>query len=282
MCYRGGGRSPVNDRGEEAIDTDTRLTAATLRTHLNATTLGSSIFCLDEIASTNHVARERAQTGGEDGTIVTAEFQNRGKGRQGRKWFSPKGAGIYLSMILRSAFHTRRPELLSLLGAFTTATAIRAEAGVQAEVKWPNDVILNNRKVAGVLGESGHGGGPPFVILGVGVNVNTRAEDFPPALTDTATSVCIECGREISRARLIASILDRFEEFYLRSGLDVLTDLVTAIKPMCPMLGQTVRVQQEQEVLEGKAVDIDETGALIVETEPYSRHRLHGGEVTVV
>ncbi|NOZ22209.1 MAG: biotin--[acetyl-CoA-carboxylase] ligase [Planctomycetes bacterium] len=228
------------------------------------------------------MARERAQKGGADGTLVTAEEQTAGKGRQGRRWFSPKGTGIYMSIILRSPFHTRRPEILSLLGAFTTATAIRAEADVQAEMKWPNDVMINGKKVAGVLGESGHGGGPPYVILGIGVNVNITEEEFPPALKGTATSIRIECGREISRAALIASILDRFEEFYLRTEPEALTDLVMAIKPLCSSLDQRVRVKQERELLVGRAVDIDATGALIVETPDGRQHRLLGGEVTIL
>ncbi|MEW6355112.1 MAG: biotin--[acetyl-CoA-carboxylase] ligase [Planctomycetota bacterium] len=258
------------------------MTADGLRSRLNAKVLGRDIFCLSETTSTNIIARERAQKGGPDGALVIAEGQTAGKGRQGRKWFSPNGAGIYMSLILRSPFHTRRPEILSLLGAFTTATAIRAEAGIRAEIKWPNDVILNSKKVAGVLGESGHGGGPPFVILGIGINVNTRAEDFPTDLAETATSLRIACDREFSREALIASILDRFEEFYLRTEPEALTDLITAIKPLCPMLGERVRVRHERELVTGRAVDIDETGALIVQTLDGERHRFLGGEVTII
>jgi len=261
---------------------DDVLTADGLRTRLNAEVLGRDIFCLSETTSTNVIARERAQKGGPDGTLVIAETQTAGRGRQGRKWYSPKGAGIYMSIILRSPFHTRRPEILSLLGAFTTATAIRAEADVRADMKWPNDVILNGKKVAGVLGDSGHGGGPPFVILGIGVNVNTTAEDFPPDLAEIATSLRIECDREFSRAALIASIVDRFEEFYLRTEAEALTDLITAIRPLCSSLDQRVRVKHERELVTGRAVDIDQTGALIVETADENRHRFLGGEVTLL
>lgn len=269
-------------RGEPQIADDDSLTPDALADLLRTETLGRDIHCLDETTSTNDVARRLAQEGAQDGTIVLAETQTAGRGRQHRKWFSPRGAGVYMSIVLRSPFHVRHPEALSLLGAFTTATAIRAETGLLAQVKWPNDVILQKKKVAGVLGESGQKAGSRFVILGIGVNVNAERKDFPAEISRTATSLRAECGRAISRRHLIASLLARFEEFYLRSGSDVLADLVTAIKPLCPILNQTVSMKREKEIVRGRALDIDETGALVVETAHGERRTFVAGEVTLL
>ncbi len=196
---------------------DDDFSAAGIRSGLNTKVFGKTdLYFYDEIGSTNDRAMELAERHSPEGTIVIADSQSRGKGQMGRTWHSPRGTGIYLSMILRPAVPPRDALKITLLCAVAAAETLIQLTGLEVRIKWPNDIMVNGKKIAGILAEMNAGKNcVNYVIAGVGINVTTREEMFPEAIRNIATSVLIESGREISRAEMVRIFLEKFELRYL-------------------------------------------------------------------
>ena len=210
---------------------------------------------LAETDSTNSDALAWAARGAPDGAIVVADFQRDGQGRLGRSWFAPPGKSLLLTVILRPRLDPQALALINLAGAVAVCDAVREE-GIEASIKWPNDVIAGDRKLAGILSEHRF----DAVCLGVGINVNV--ESFPGEIAAVATSLFIEAGRPIGRGAILRRFLDRFEPLY--RGLP--GSVPEPFRRRCSTLGRRVRVNLPQTTLEGTAIDIDPTGALILDT----------------
>ena len=172
------------------------------------------IVILDLTDSTNRVAMEMAENGAEHGTVVVADEQSAGRGRMGRRWVSPAGKNLYVSLLLRPPVPTVDAPRLALVAGVAIADAVEA-AGVPGSLKWPNDLYCGRRKAAGILAEMASDlGGVRHVVIGVGLNVNMEASDFPPDLRSSATSLRIRAGREFRRVELLARMLDAFGTRY--------------------------------------------------------------------
>ena len=177
--------------------------------------LGRKILYLEATDSTNRRARREALRGASEGLAVVADFQSRGRGRMGREWSSPAGVNLYLSILLRPPLPPDRVPQITLLAGVSCARAIRRATGLDARLKWPNDIFISGKKVAGILAEmEGENARPRFVILGVGINVNGEAESLPAELRETATSLRAEAGREFDRAALLRETLEELEADY--------------------------------------------------------------------
>jgi len=244
------------------------LSAEAVRRALSTSVLGRTLHVLDETPSTNQEAYEVAQQGGPDGSVVIAERQTAGRGRLGRPWHSPPGKNLYCSVILRPAVASGALSCwlgwVPLLSGLAVGRAIYSLAGVPASVKWPNDVLIGDRKVAGILCESGGAAtAAPFVIVGIGINVNTPMNLFPGELRGLATSLAIEAGRPFDRVALLAAVLSEIEircDLY-RSGH--LTDLRDEYHVRSSTIGQRVRVELGQgQTVEGKAQAVNDDGSL--------------------
>ena len=167
------------------------------------------------IDSTNVHARMIADRGAPEGTVVVAEAQLKGKGRRGRSWFSPAGEGIYVSVILRPRVAPSEAPQLVLMAAVAAAEALLAHAALPVSVKWPNDILVGGKKIAGILTEMRLAGDRiDHVVIGMGVNVNTPAESLPPEIAAIATSLCADTGRTFSRAGLLRTYLEKLEGWY--------------------------------------------------------------------
>lgn len=177
--------------------------------------LGREILYLDSTPSTNRRAREEARRGAPEGAVVIADSQSQGRGRMGRPWSSPRGVNLYLSIVLRPPLSPAQIPSMTLLAGVSCARAIGKVTGLDARLKWPNDIYVGGRKTAGILAET-EGGNPGlhFVILGIGINVNWEAENMPADLRETATSLCTEGGREFDRSALAGEVLAGLEEDY--------------------------------------------------------------------
>ena len=176
---------------------------------------GQEIVCFTETDSTNVRARKLGENGAAHGTLVVAEQQTAGRGRRGRGWESPAEAGIYMSLLLRPEFLPNKAPMLTIVMAYSVATALREQTGLDFRIKWPNDIVLNGKKVVGILTEmSTEIEYINHVVIGVGINVNTEA--FPEEICATATSIRRESGKTWRRAELIAAILRQFEVQYER------------------------------------------------------------------
>jgi BirA family biotin operon repressor/biotin-[acetyl-CoA-carboxylase] ligase len=228
------------------------------------------------VVSTNDVARDRARAGRPQWTVVLADQQTGGRGRQGRAWASPRG-GLYLSVVLRP--RTEAAALLPLAAGVSVADVAK-EHGVLAELKWPNDALVHGRKLAGILAEASSGpGGVEWVVLGIGINVTLDVARLAPPAADVATSLQLEAGRAPELEEVAAGVLSRLYVWY-----DALqtrpTSVVEAWRARAVRWwGAPIQVKTAGEVFRGQLHDIDESGALIVDLEGGGFRRVLAGEV---
>ena len=240
---------------------------------------GNQILYLSETESTNAVARRMAAAGAPEGTIVVAGSQKEGRGRKGRDWFSPPGAGLYASIILRPALPPSQAFMFSLLSALAVADGIAGlDPRLEPAVKWPNDVLINGRKVSGILIElSTEADLLDHVVVGFGINVNTAR--FPPGLRTEPTSLLLEAGRRFPRASVLGSVLERFESKYRRFSREGPEPVLSDWRKRCDIEGREVSVEWLGEAIRGVVKCIDRDGALIVEDADGKTHRVHSGDV---
>jgi BirA family biotin operon repressor/biotin-[acetyl-CoA-carboxylase] ligase len=233
---------------------------------------GRRVHWLETATSTNDIAARFAEAGAEEGTTVVAEAQTSGRGRMGRAWFSPQGAGLYVSIVLRpgppegghDVAARDRSALLTITAGVALAEGIQAATGLPAEIKWPNDLVIGKRKLAGILAEAvAQGGALAFVILGFGVNLRPAA--YPPELADRATSIEAELGRPADRAIILAEILSALASRSADLQQGRFDAILGAWRARVPSLqGALVEWESPQGVRRGRAEDIDATGALLV------------------
>jgi len=247
----------------------------------NAGKLGQSVCYFAEVVSTNEEARRLAEKGAEEGTVVLADSQTGGKGRMGRHWHSPAGKGILISIILRPAIQPSRAPHLTMVAAVAAANAIEKVSGLKPGIKWPNDILVNGKKVCGILTElKAETERIHYGIVGIGLNVNLSIEDLLPDLYTTATSLAIERGQPFSRVLLTQSLLAHMEAFYfsyLNQGFNPIKD---AWKKMNVTLGRPVQVKAPEGQFSGIALDIDDNGALLVAGEVGIKS-FYAGDVTL-
>ena len=269
----------VPSRGYRLLSTPDTLIAAELQAGLETRVIGREIVFLERTDSTNLRAAELAEAGGAEGTVVIAEEQTAGKGRLGRRWSSPPGVNLYLSVLLRPPVLPWDAPQLTFLSAVAVARSVAEERGLQPEVKWPNDVLLRGCKVAGLLNEMrAETEGIHHVILGIGVNLNMTAEQFPADLRYPATSLRIERGERVSRrdfARRLLRHLDALYAEYLAEGFEPVRE---AWEGFFRLVGREVEVDCQQRLLRGTVRGIDTDGALLLDAGG-GRERILAGDV---
>jgi len=225
--------------------------------------IGKKIYYYDSLPSTMETAFRLGLDGALEGTVVCAEGQTKGKGRLGRYWASPKGKGIYMSVILRPTLSLTDTAKLTLLSAVALCEAIRIVTGVLAEIKWPNDILIKGKKVAGILTElNAETDQVRFIVVGMGVNVNTSLR----ALPGKATSLKMEIGKKISRVALIQEIFRCLEKWEASLKTRGFSPMIDQWKAFSCTLGRRVRVGNLNGDVEGEAVDLDEYGGLVVKS----------------
>jgi BirA family transcriptional regulator, biotin operon repressor / biotin---[acetyl-CoA-carboxylase] ligase len=243
--------------------------------------LGKKIVYFDDVSSTNLEARNEAQRGAPEGTIVIAESQNKGKGRLARGWYSPKYQGIWLSVVLRPKFRPADAPKCSLLAAVALERAIFRQIGVHCGIKWPNDLLYDNKKLIGILTEmSAEFDAINYIVIGMGINVNTLAEDLPPELQPIATSLAMILGEKVNRKVLLGKILEELEHSYDKVSSEGFGPLLDEWRQKSITLGKIVDVFGMDEQFSGKAVDIDADGALLIERET-GIERVLAGDVSI-
>lgn len=241
-----------------------KLLPSEIQSGLGTKILGKDIRYYDSIASTMDIAFQLGVEGISEGAVVCAESQSKGKGRLGRGWASPKGKGVYMSVILRPPLAPSDSAKLTLLSAVATCEAIEKLFNIQAKIKWPNDILVKNKKLAGILTElSAEMDRVRFVVIGIGVNVNTSLSQLPL----NATSIKNETGQKSSRVRLIQEILRSLEKWYENLNEQGFEPVLARWKKLSSTLGQRVRVSDLNGSVEGEAIDLDEYGGLIIRSE---------------
>ena len=260
-----------------------RLHADDLTSRIGAVrVVGRDIRVFQETSSTSDILEKLARDGVREGMVVFAESQTRGRGRLGRQWVSPPGRGIWFSVLLRPALRPQAATRLTVAAATALARALRREVPLRPEIKWPNDLMIHGRKVAGVLTElSGELDTVRHVILGIGINANLDREDLPPALHTTATSLKLELGRSIDRASLASALLQELDAAYACVTDDRFAILADEWSNQCTTLGRDVSVLSGNRRIIGRAESLDSEGALLVRTQFGRLERIVGGDVTL-
>ena len=244
--------------------------------------VGRDIQVFQETTSTNDIIEKLARDGVKEGVVVFAESQTKGRGRLGRKWVSPTGKGLWFSVLLRPALRPQEATQLTVVAATALARAIQSQTNLVPDIKWPNDLLLRGRKVAGILTElSAEVDRVNHVILGIGLDVNQAATDFPPDVRKIATSLKIETERAVDRAALAAAILHELDRDYARVCDGGFAELADEWESRCTTLGRNVSVHIGDRQVRGRAEALDDDGTLLVRTEHGRIERIIGGDVTV-
>lgn len=244
--------------------------------------IGREIRVFHETTSTSDVLERMARDGVREGTVIFAESQTRGRGRLGRGWVSPAGRGLWFSVLLRPTLRPQAATRLTVAAAVGLSRAIRRTLPVRPEIKWPNDLMLHGRKLAGVLTElSGELDSIRHASLGIGVNANLLEEDFPPEIRGLATSLRMVLGRPVDRPHLAAAILQELDGAYASALGDGFGKLAEEWSDQCSTLGRLVTVHAGQRRIAGRAEALDEEGALLLRTDSGHLERIVGGDVTV-
>jgi BirA family biotin operon repressor/biotin-[acetyl-CoA-carboxylase] ligase len=268
-------------KGYKLVESPDLILAAKIKKNLKTKIFGKKIYSYRKVGSTNVLGFRLAETNAEEGTLIVAEEQTKGKGRMGRSWYSPPQVGLWMSLILRPDIPPFKAPGLSICAGLALALAIKETTGIEAKTKWPNDCLIDGKKVGGILLElSAELDRINFVIVGIGVNVNQSAQDFPKNLDQIATSIKIKLGKDISRLTLLTSFLEKFERIYLDFKKNGLSPQRGMIKSFSSLLGEKVTVKFGKEKIEGIAENIDDNGSLVIKTKKGEKV-VTAGEVTV-
>lgn len=244
--------------------------------------IGREIIYKEEVDSTNEVCKTLAEEGAVEGTVVIAEKQNAGKGRMGRRWHSPAGQGIWFSFILRPVMNPGDASKVTLMAAVAVATAIQQVTGIKAGIKWPNDILLEGRKLAGILTEmNAETDKINYLVIGIGINVCLQDEELPSELRALAVSLAEEKGVNVSRTKLLAEILRQLDCLYKDFQKGIFTRIFSMWRDLSVTLNRTVTVKGLHYTEEGFAVDIDDTGALLLRDGQGNIKRIYSGDVSI-
>ena len=266
--------------GYRLVQSPDLLTPYEIKPILKTKWMGRMVHYFHSLDSTNSKAYQLGLNGAKEGEVVIAESQEKGRGRLGRRWFSPPFLNLYLSVILRPKILPHQASLITLMAAVATAGAIEKFSGLPPMIKWPNDILLRDRKVAGLLNEiHSEMDRIHFVILGIGVNLNMDGKMFRKEIRTVATSLKIEMGRRVSRKAFLQFLLLELEAWYSIFLKEGSSPVLKAWRERAQIKGRRVKVTFFGETLAGVAVDVDSDGALILKTEDGKRKRVVAGDV---
>jgi len=249
---------------------------------LDNTTVGSKFFFADEIDSTNVKAHSLAEKGTEDGTVILAEKQTAGKGRLGRQWESPDATGIYCSIVLRPQLALPETALITFIAAIAISEAIRECCPtIQTQIKWPNDILVNEKKIVGVLTEaSAEMQHVNYVVVGFGINVNTPNKELPKRVIFPASSLLAEHGTTVDRVKLAAHCLKQFDFWYTcLAQKDGTEKIIARWRELSAMTGRKVTIKQVNNDISGTIEGISKDGALLVKDDNNITHTIYSGDV---
>ena len=248
---------------------------------LHTQTFGRSYYYANQVDSTNQWAKSLANEGAPEGTVVIAEEQAAGKGRLQRGWYSPAYQGMWMSLILRPKFLPQDAPKMTLLMAVAIAKVLR-NLEIPVGIKWPNDILLNGKKIVGILTEiSAEIEQIHYIVVGIGLNINISQEDIPKELQEIATSLFIHSEKKWQRSAIIADFLLEVEALYNEAQENGFAKILEMWRDLNITLGSDVRVVSGEESFEGKAIELDPSGALWVEKSDGSRLMVQAGDVSI-
>jgi len=260
---------------------DNLLFPQTIQKNLLTHSFGQQVYYYPNLESTNNMAKCLANEGAQEGSLIIAEAQSRGKGRLGRSWVSPFGKGLWFSLILRPPLSPLEAPKVVILTAVALQEAIREYTGLPVGIKWPNDLLLEGKKVAGILLEmSGEMEKINHLILGVGLNVNLEQSDFPADCL--SSSLSLEAKKNFSRVEILQIILIKLEKYYHLFLEKKFSLILNKWKEASLTLGKLIKVTTVHEILEGRAIEFSEQGNLLIKLEDGSIRTITAGDVSLL
>ncbi|TAN42341.1 MAG: biotin--[acetyl-CoA-carboxylase] ligase [Nitrospirae bacterium] len=248
--------------------------------HGKTQTIGRRIIFLQETNSTNDFADKLAESGAEEGTVVIADSQTAGVGRHGRNWFSPPDKNLYLSVILKHPISVPDAGLITLMAAVAACSALNKSAPIKTLIKWPNDIICNERKLGGILtGLKSSGGRVRHAVLGIGLNINICPGGLPEEIREIATSVNIETGTRLSRKELAAKLLTNIDRWYLKLISGGGRDIIAAWTELSLTIGKRVSAKTAEGIYTGTATGVEGSGMLLIRLDDNSLKKISSGEI---
>ncbi len=266
-------------KGYRVLEKPDLLLPREIKRHLKTRRFGRVINYHDTVDSTNKIAKELGLQGYSEGALVVAEEQTRGRGRLDHQWSSPRG-GAWFSLLLRPALAPEKAPLLTLLVAVSIVRGIEEAAGLSAGIKWPNDIFIKGKKLAGILTEiSAEVELINFVVVGMGINVNNHRNCFPGDIREIATSLVEEKGEVFPRPQIVGAVLNQLETLYDQAREDGFSRVVEEWKKRDITLGKTVVIRTTTGTFSGKALDISQEGSLVVEGEKGEAIQVRSGDL---
>lgn len=271
----------VRNRGYRLVEGGDVFTETELKSVIDTRVAGQNLVFLDFVDSTNTRAKQLAESGSPDGTLVVAESQSAAKGRRGRSWMAPAGTGVWFSLLLRPQIEPEHASMLTLVAAMAVEKGIHVATGLEGRIKWPNDIVVDGKKVCGILTEmSADMDCVNHVVVGIGINANIR--EFPEELKDKATSLLLVSGQTVNRAELLNAVLQAWEEYYGKYlQTEDLSLLAEAYNALLTGLGGRVKVLAPKGEYTGISRGINRLGELLVEREDGTVTEVMSGEVSV-
>lgn len=270
----------VRRKGYRIMKTPEKVTADEIRLGLQTNFLGRHIHYEESVDSTQKIAHRLAYEDVPEGTMVIAEEQLSGKGRMARKWYSPKYTGIWMSIILRPNIPPPKAPQLTLIAAVAVVQTIQELTKLTPQIKWPNDILINGKKVTGILTELlAEADRINAIIIGIGINVNQQLEDYPEELRDIATSLSIEAGAKLERAHFIKTMLLKLEQLYLLYLEKGFYPIKLLWESYAISIGKNITARTLSGSIHGQALGINEDGVLMIEDSSGTIHYVYSADI---
>lgn len=265
------------------IEIPDRLSPDELKKTLQTRIIGKELLFFDEVNSTNEVAMQKGAKGLAEGLVVLSEGQTHGKGRLGRTWVSPENVNIYMSVLLRPDISPQNAPVLTMMSAISTARAIKEVTGLEATIKWPNDILIDQKKVSGILTEmNAEQERINYAVAGIGINVNMKREDFPDDLRMPATSLAECLGKRVDRMNLLLTLIKILEQDYEELKNNGIKSIFRRWSEGCDILNRRIKVSLPGEEITGVAEDFTTEGGLMIRLDGRKKRIIYAGDVLIL
>jgi BirA family transcriptional regulator, biotin operon repressor / biotin---[acetyl-CoA-carboxylase] ligase len=272
----------VRKKGYRIVNTPDIVTENKIRLGLQTSTLGQVIHYEESVPSTQKIAHDLASNGAVEGTLVIADEQTAGRGRLMREWHSSLGNGVWMSLILKPHLPPQKAPQFTLITAVAVVQAIEEVTELQPQIKWPNDILINGKKVTGILTElQAESDKINSIIIGIGMNVNHSIDHFPDEIQAIATSLAIEQGAQLSRAKVVQTILERMESLYTLYMKEGFTPIKLLWESYAVSIGKRIRARTINGTIEGTALGITAEGVLKIEDQEGIVHQIYSADIEV-
>ena len=272
----------VRRKGYKIISIPDKMSADKINLGMKTSFMGKSLHYFDSVESTQKIAHKLAYENAVEGTVVIAEEQTAGRGRMDRKWHSPKYSGIWMTVILRPKLPIPKAPQLTLIAAVGVVQAIEEVTGLHPEIKWPNDLLINGKKVTGILTEmQAESDRINSILIGIGINVNAKKEDFPIEIEHIASSLAIETGQMVDRENLIRIILEKLEKLYSLYLDKGFFPIKLMWESYAVSIGKYITARTLTGEIKGKAIGITEDGVLLIEDAGGNIHNIYSADIQI-